>query len=243
MRKKEYFIFGVGVLISCVVSLMFSRTAQASDESLTLETYYPAPYGIYSELTTTNSTYLATEGGNVGIGNTDPVYALDIQRTDNAASTAASIYNAGNRGVAVRLESDNHSYSVRVGGTADALPGRFVVRDLTNSENRLVVERDGDVGIGITNPGSYDGKEAKFDVGGYAAVDDIYLKTPRSGNARWASRAGILSSSCTWTGPMCLTGGGRQISCPADTVVTAIRTGQGCGGDTHAIELKCCLTE
>ena len=34
--------------------------------------YYPAPYGSYAELTTTSNTYLATEGGNVGIGTTAP---------------------------------------------------------------------------------------------------------------------------------------------------------------------------
>ena len=77
-RKKKYLIFGVGVLIACVSSFMFNRSAQAADESLTLETYYPAPYGIYSELTTTNSTYLATEGGNVGIGTDDPQAKLEV---------------------------------------------------------------------------------------------------------------------------------------------------------------------
>lgn len=249
-RKTRCLVFGVEVLIACVFSLMFSRPAKAADESLTLETYYPAPYGIYSELTTTNSTYLATEGGNVGIGKTDPVYALDIQRTDNVTSTAVSIYNAGTQGAAVRLESDDHSYSVRAGGTADALPGRFIVRDLTNNENRLVVEQDGDVGIGTTNPTTYDGVEVKLDVGnnsgsGYAAVDDIYLKNPRNGNARWTSKTGILSSSCTWTGPMCLSAPGRYLNCPSDTVVTAMRTAPpNCGGGNYyAIELECCSLE
>ena len=72
MRKTKYLAFGVGVLTACVSSFMFSRPVQAADESLTLETYYPAPYGSYAELTTTSNTYLATEGGNVGIGTTSP---------------------------------------------------------------------------------------------------------------------------------------------------------------------------
>ena len=72
IRKTKYLVFGVGVLTACVSSFMFSRPVQAADESLTLETYYPAPYGSYAELTTTSNTYLATEGGNVVIGTTSP---------------------------------------------------------------------------------------------------------------------------------------------------------------------------
>ena len=48
--KTKHPVFGLGVLLSCVVSLIFSRPAQAGNETLTLETYYPAPYGSYSEL-------------------------------------------------------------------------------------------------------------------------------------------------------------------------------------------------
>ena len=62
-RKTKYLVFSVGVFTACVSSFMFSRPVRAADESLTLETYYPAPYGIYSELTTTGQTLLATEGG------------------------------------------------------------------------------------------------------------------------------------------------------------------------------------
>ena len=72
IRKTKYLAFGVRVLTACVLSFMFSRPVQAADESLTLETYYPAPYGSYAELTTTSNTYLATEGGNVVIGTTSP---------------------------------------------------------------------------------------------------------------------------------------------------------------------------
>ena len=77
-RKTKYLVFGVGVFTACVSSFMFSRPVQAADESLTLETYYPAPYGIYSELTTTGQTLLATEGGNVGIGMVNPQAKLEV---------------------------------------------------------------------------------------------------------------------------------------------------------------------
>ena len=41
-------------------------------EDITLTTYYPAPYGVYDELTTTGNTNLAITSGNVGIGTTNP---------------------------------------------------------------------------------------------------------------------------------------------------------------------------
>jgi hypothetical protein len=52
-------------------------------EDITLTTYYPAPYGVYEELTTTGNTYLATTSGkNVGIGlaTTDTIQnKLDVE--------------------------------------------------------------------------------------------------------------------------------------------------------------------
>ena len=58
--------------------LLIPSFAQNTTETIELATYYPAPYGAYAELTTTNSTYLATEGGKVGIGTTDPSEKLHV---------------------------------------------------------------------------------------------------------------------------------------------------------------------
>ena len=45
---------------------------QLGAESYILHTYYPSPVGVYNELLTTGKTILARDGGNVGIGTTDP---------------------------------------------------------------------------------------------------------------------------------------------------------------------------
>ena len=87
--KPKHPVLVLGVLISCAVSLIFSRPTQAGNETLTLETYYPAPYGIYNEFTTTGQTILATESGNVGIGTTTPADKLDIEDTKNDAVTVS----------------------------------------------------------------------------------------------------------------------------------------------------------
>ncbi len=49
-----------------------------AEESITITTYYPSPYGSYNELRTYSNTYLATAGGNVGIGTVIPGAKLDV---------------------------------------------------------------------------------------------------------------------------------------------------------------------
>lgn len=60
------------------VALVMGGAYALKSESLTLSTYYPAPSGIYSKMITTNATYLARDGGNVGIGTTSPSAALEV---------------------------------------------------------------------------------------------------------------------------------------------------------------------
>jgi hypothetical protein len=52
-----------------------------SSETLTLTTYYPAPYGGYVSLLTTDRTLLARDGGLVGVGTGAPGAKVDIVGT------------------------------------------------------------------------------------------------------------------------------------------------------------------
>jgi len=54
------------------------RPGFLGSESLTLTTYYPAPYGGYASLLTTGQTILARDGGSVGIGIAAPVQKLHV---------------------------------------------------------------------------------------------------------------------------------------------------------------------
>jgi len=69
MRKLFY--LGLIALAGIIIGLAWA-------EQITLTTYYPAPYGVYREFTTTGNTYLATNEGNVGIGTTSPSQKLDV---------------------------------------------------------------------------------------------------------------------------------------------------------------------
>ncbi len=51
---------------------------ELGSESLTLESYYPSPLGIYSNLTSTGDTFLARDGGKVGVGTSSPQAGLDV---------------------------------------------------------------------------------------------------------------------------------------------------------------------
>jgi len=57
--------------------------AIALSRSITLTTYYPAPSGVYRNLTTTQDTYLATDSGNVGIDTDTPTSAANPNGNTN----------------------------------------------------------------------------------------------------------------------------------------------------------------
>ena len=60
-----------------------------NSETLTLTTYYPAPYGGYVSLLTTGKTLLARDGGSVGVGMTNPGQKLDV--TGNIRASGETI--------------------------------------------------------------------------------------------------------------------------------------------------------
>ena len=73
MDKLRNALAITGFFILGLSSLIYAQ------ESVTITTYYPSPYGSYNELTTASNTYLATGGGNVGIGTTGPNTKLDVR--------------------------------------------------------------------------------------------------------------------------------------------------------------------
>jgi hypothetical protein len=81
-------------------------------ETLTLTTYYPAPYGGYVSLLTTNQTLLARDGGNVGIQTQSPGSVLHVngitQVVDPAASADTAAY--GTFGVTRPANGNTLSY-------------------------------------------------------------------------------------------------------------------------------------
>ena len=121
-------------------------------ESLTLTTYYPAPYGGYVSLLTTSQTLLARDGGNVGIGTgaAVPTGRLEVR------GGYVNIVDAEGGAGTWRLGAVNGvvgSYSTGI--TAIRADGglRLAGRALNMSTSAdLFLNTNGRVGIGTLNP-------------------------------------------------------------------------------------------
>jgi hypothetical protein len=61
--------------------LLLTVAPELGSESVTLSTYYPAPSGVYTNMITTSNTYLARDGGNVGVGTSAPSAKLHVNGT------------------------------------------------------------------------------------------------------------------------------------------------------------------
>lgn len=124
----------------CLVFLFLTwRPGFLGSETLTLTTYYPAPYGGYVSLLTTGNTYLARDSGRVVIGgaglaavDTLTVYGngTAITTVDNVNSVKTRLFSAATGGYVGT--STNHPLILR---TSDA--------------DRIVISNIGAVSIGV----------------------------------------------------------------------------------------------
>ncbi|MFH0912690.1 MAG: hypothetical protein V1884_00175 [Candidatus Omnitrophota bacterium] len=131
-------------LILGVVSFAFCE-----EESYTITTYYPSPYGVYNELTTYSNTNLAIQSGKVGIGTTSPSVKLHVYG-DGAAGLAVGTSAVGG----VQLWPDSSSY-----GPALIFPSSNALRFGTQTgwgaagwRELMRISSGGNVGIGIASP-------------------------------------------------------------------------------------------
>ena len=69
---------GEGWLAALIVLIIAAFPIELGSESLTLQTYYPSPLGIYTNLTSTGQTLLARDGGQVGVGLSNPDTELTV---------------------------------------------------------------------------------------------------------------------------------------------------------------------
>jgi hypothetical protein len=65
-------------LVGIMVSALLFGAGIAISETLTMTTYYPSPSGVYRKLVSTAQTFLARDGGNVGIGTSTPANKLSV---------------------------------------------------------------------------------------------------------------------------------------------------------------------
>ena len=81
----------VAALVFLVVCVFFKI---ADSETYTMETYYPSPAGVYTNMTVLSGTVLARDNGNVGVGTAAPASKFSVAGgvqvgNDTSACTAA----------------------------------------------------------------------------------------------------------------------------------------------------------
>jgi len=138
-----------------VIALLLGTAFYALAEDITLTTYYPSPRGVYQELTTTSNTYLATQGGNVGIGTASPTQKLEVNGALKLVSNVGAF-----PGPAI--------YASQGGGVL-ALTGSvngFVFNNQADTANLVHITNTGNVGVGTVTP------TAKLDVAGNVKIAD-----------------------------------------------------------------------
>ncbi|PKM96692.1 MAG: hypothetical protein CVU79_12195 [Elusimicrobia bacterium HGW-Elusimicrobia-3] len=113
-------------------------------ETLTLTTYYPAPYGGYVSILTTGRTLLARDTGTVGIGTNNPLNTVKLDINGNTRSTG-QIQWGNSRGT---LTTDQGG-SMELGGTGTPYIDfsqnswqDFSARIMLSQAGRLRVESD-----------------------------------------------------------------------------------------------------
>jgi len=157
-----------------VIALLLGTAFYALAEDITLITYYPSPRGVYQELTTTSNTYLATQGGNVGIGTATPTQKLEVNGALKLVSNVG-----GFPGPAI--------YASQGGGVL-ALTGSvngFVFNNQADTANLVSITNTGNVGVGTVTPA------AKLEVAGNVKMvdgnqaDGKVLTSDANGVASW----------------------------------------------------------
>lgn len=141
MKKLFFWLFIVGG---------FSQFCQA--ETITITTYYPAPYGAYNELTTTGNTYLARDSGKVGIGTGTTTLGSEKVRIGDGTSTDLWLNLFGQDSNAAPLRAIFGTLgtlsSNEAGFVGTATQHRFDIR--TGNSAKVTVLNNGYVGIGTT---------------------------------------------------------------------------------------------
>lgn len=178
MKKIVLLLF---LLLLSATPCPLTANLYAQDETVTLLTYYPAPYGVYKQITVTHDgtakDFVVDSNGNVAIGGTIPnSYSLHVGSGGVSNSTTfGSPYIVVGGGEGTQQLGTIHSIGfgygyttdhvwktpVEIGSVIEDLNGHcksglvFATRDTTNNvapTERVRISNTGNVGIGVTAP-------------------------------------------------------------------------------------------
>ncbi|MCL4507977.1 MAG: hypothetical protein M1296_00465 [Chloroflexi bacterium] len=121
----------------------------------------PAPDGwslLFVNGSTSTPVLVATTGGYLGIGTTSPSYPLDVAGDINTRANLR--YTSGSAGLVGLVDNDNHA--IRSNGLGSQVFANnwgiasqgWIFRDEASGTDRVMIQSNGNVGIGTTTPQS-----------------------------------------------------------------------------------------
>ena len=134
-----------------------------------LTTYYPAPYGEYKEIKTTENAYFATTPGySVGIGTTSPRFQVHNVQSGQTGEDSVLTLTAAQRASTIATQGSGQAYFLArdvtndiefmsgVSGIRVTFAGAMTAHDFqlrtSNTARVTIQDSTGNVGIGTTNP-------------------------------------------------------------------------------------------
>lgn len=228
--------------LGLVGAALLAMAPELASESVSLTTYYPAPSGVYTQMTVTGNTFLARDSGGVAIGTSaNPAANVMLMVTDptGATNTRVGIGTTGpggwSNGTLAMLDVQGPTTIGRAGTPETGLTVQGVAPELVGkfgANPGIWASADNGVGGGILigqNGGFFD----------YEFTDGFGMTTYNGGTGLRIAGSGGFGSGGPWTsgnggnlyvnGSIGADGGAPWVSGASIDVGNVILTRQGCG--------------
>ncbi len=166
--QLDFTVPGTPFRLAAAAGLLILLSGELGSENVTLTSYYPAPSGVYTQMITTNNSYIARDGGvldvgttaglpagtkmavmggSVGIGTTSPGKMLSVNK---GATAGDGIVINGTNDTRVTIGQGQPTAWSWANGWAT--PGDLSLVEEGVSGSRIYVKPGGNVGIGTAAP-------------------------------------------------------------------------------------------